>query len=135
MNSKSAPPTGQTSPRIRSVVSPGSTNRPDSFYQGSSPRAGPTAPYASVWDKYILDRYKKREEHNWSLGDQRMSEELRWSTDKPPKPQKPISCGNHDAPECRECTQGKTWGLASWCNGDCIWQDGTSCFNFASATI
>ena len=51
-------------------------------------------PNASEWDKYIPDRYQKREEQNCFLGDQRMSEELRWSPDRPPKPQKTISCGN-----------------------------------------
>ena len=33
---------------------------------------------------------------------------------------KPVSCGGHEAPSCKECTQGNG---ASWCNGDCEWSN------------
>ena len=29
-----------------------------------------------------------------------------------------VSCGNHEAPNCRECPQEHG---ESWCNGDCQW--------------
>jgi hypothetical protein len=32
-----------------------------------------------------------------------------------------VSCGNHNAASCAECTQGNG---ESWCNGDCSWRDG-----------
>jgi len=38
-----------------------------------------------------------------------------------------VSCGNHEASSCAECTQGNG---ASWCNGECEWtysEDGGKC--------
>merc|ERR1712142_1215031 len=31
-----------------------------------------------------------------------------------------VSCGNHRARSCAECTQGHG---RSWCNGDCLWMN------------
>ena len=32
----------------------------------------------------------------------------------------PVSCGNHEAKSCADCTQGNG---ASWCNGQCVWEN------------
>uniref|UniRef100_A0A7S2PNY4 Hexosyltransferase n=1 Tax=Skeletonema marinoi TaxID=267567 RepID=A0A7S2PNY4_9STRA len=32
-----------------------------------------------------------------------------------------VSCGNHDAPTCADCSQGNG---EDWCHGDCVWLDG-----------
>ena len=34
-----------------------------------------------------------------------------------------VSCGNHYATSCAECPQNNG---ASWCNGECDWNTGTS---------
>ena len=31
-----------------------------------------------------------------------------------------VSCGNHEASSCQDCTQGHG---ASWCSGDCDWSN------------
>jgi hypothetical protein len=42
-------------------------------------------------------------------------------TPSTPTPGTTVSCGNHNAASCAECTQGNG---ESWCNGDCSWRDG-----------
>merc|ERR1719221_1467132 len=43
-------------------------------------------------------------------------------TPSTPTPATTVSCGNHNAASCAECTQGNG---ESWCNGDCSWRDGS----------
>ena len=31
-----------------------------------------------------------------------------------------VSCGGHKAKDCESCTQGHG---ATWCNGDCVWEE------------
>lgn len=33
-----------------------------------------------------------------------------------------VSCGQHKAPTCSQCTKGKAW--PTWCNGECKWSSG-----------
>ena len=51
-----------------------------------------------------------------------------YSPDFPRVHKEPIRCGNHAAPQCRDCTEGQSWGYSQWCNGQCVWLDG-SCRN------
>lgn len=45
-----------------------------------------------------------------------------------------VTCGNHHAPSCAECTQGNG---KSWCNGDCVWSDenGGACMSKLSLGV
>ena len=80
------------------------------------------------WNKHIPDHYQKRTKQNWFISNQRMSQELRYSPDRPKVQKDPVNCGNHAAPQCIDCTEGQIWGYAQWCNGQCVWKDG-SCRN------
>ena len=69
----------------------------------------PTPPNSTEWNKHITDRYQKRTEQNWFISNKRMSQELRYSPDFPRVHKEPINCGNHAAPQCRDCTEGQIW--------------------------
>ena len=57
-----------------------------------------------------------------------MYSELTYSIDSPKNHKTSVSCGDHTASQCRECTQGQSKEHSQWCSGQCGWQDG-SCKN------